>query len=321
MPCTIGVATCIDADEANLEDPIKEATFIALKRILEPLLGLMLDAGVTVQEFNSMVRERSVRVASRRVMSEIGRVSKSRIAIMTGLPRSEVSKILNSQESVKSLKPSQQPARRVLAAWHDNPKFGAPSGEPAILPIFGKGRSFERLVDSYGGGIPVRAMLDELTQINAVERLPDQKVRVKVRVPILTGLTSRSITAVGERGKDLFETLTSNLKQSRQPLFEATAIMDEGDPETASLVRREITDQGTTFINGATSLFNRLQRKRNSKQVQLQERLRLGVTIFYFQDNISSDEGVLKAVSAAKRKNLRRRTQKPKETNSGSQVK
>jgi hypothetical protein len=281
----------------------------------------MLDAGITVQEFNKTVRERAVRAATRRVTKEIGRESKSRVAIITGLPRSEVTKILNSRDPQTRTKTSQHPARRVLAAWYDSPHFGTPSGEPAVLPIFGKKRSFERLVDKYGGGIPVRAMLDELIQMNAIERLEDQKLRVKARVPILTGRSSRSIAAVGERTRDLLDTLTRNLRQNGTPLFEATAVIDDSDLDMVSVVRREITEQGKNFINSATSLLNRSQKKRSSKSVQPVNRTRLGVTIYYFQDEILGEHDPSASLVINRRKNLRRRAPKPKRDTSGLQVK
>lgn len=299
-----------DLSDGGPEDPIKEATNAALTRVLDPLLALMFDAGITVHEFNKTVRERAVRVATSRVVRELGRESKSRVAIITGLPRSEVSKILNSRESPTKVQSSHHPARRVLAAWYDNPHFANPDGDPAILPIFGKRRSFERLVDKYGAGIPVRAMLDELTQMNAVERLPDQKIKVKARVPILTGLTSRSIAAVGERGRDLLETLTRNLRPNTHPLFEATALIEDSDVEMVSVVRREITEQGTNFINGATSLLHRSQKRRLTKPTKPSKHLRLGVTVFYFQDEISEDANDPITASIGRRKNLRRQQRK-----------
>ena len=63
---------------------------IALKRVVNPLVDLMFDAGITVREFSQLTRESAVRNAARRVTKEIGRDSKSRVAIITGLPRSEV---------------------------------------------------------------------------------------------------------------------------------------------------------------------------------------------------------------------------------------
>jgi hypothetical protein len=293
------------------EDPIKEATVIALKRVLEPLLELMFDAGVTVQEFNKIARDRAVRIATRRVAKESGRESRSRVAIMTGLPRSEVTKILSSLDSVSTAKPDQHPARRVLAAWHDNPRFLGANGVPAVLPIFGKKHSFERLVERYGAGIPVRAMLDELIQLDAIERLEDQKIRAKARVPVMTGLTSRSIAAVGERGRDLLRTLAHNVRQNSQPLFEATALIDDGDLDMVTLVRREIMEQGTNFINGTTSLLNRSQRKRNSKAVRSSRTCRLGVTVYYFQDETNASDNTAIVGRHSHRKNLRRQERKP----------
>ena len=164
----------------------------------------MFDTGVTVQEFNHLLRNRAVQVAAGRVSRESGRCSKSRVAIMTGLPRSEVTRILGLIHSESEISYRQHPARRVLAAWYDNPSFLTDSGEPAVLPIFGKRRSFEHLVAMHGAGIPVRAMLDELTQINAVERLADQKVTAISRVPISTGLTPNALAAVGERCGDCY---------------------------------------------------------------------------------------------------------------------
>jgi hypothetical protein len=292
-------------------DPVKDATVSALERVLDPLLELLFDAGVTVQELNQIARNRAVRIATQRVVKESGRGSKSRVAIMTGLPRSEVTRILGELDAGPKDKPDHHPARRVLAAWHDDPRFLAPNGDPAVLPIFGKKRSFERLVERYGVGIPVRAMLDELMQLDAVERLEDQKVRAKSRVPVMTGLTNRSIAAVGERGRDLLETLAHNVRRSSQPFFEATAVIDDGDLELVNFVRREIAEQGTNFINSANSLLNRSQIKRGSKTAKSSKPVRLGVTVYYFQEESQNNDEPTGVGTHSRRKNLRRQPGKP----------
>src|ERR1700704_5164392 len=114
----------------RFHDPLKEATIVALKRVVDPLIELMFDAGVTVHEFSQLIRERAVRTAARRVSREIGRHSKSRIAIITGLPRSEVARILRSEDLAPTKRLGQHPARSVLAAWFENPRFLAANGDP-----------------------------------------------------------------------------------------------------------------------------------------------------------------------------------------------
>lgn len=287
-------------------DPIGDATLGALKHVIDPLLELMFDAGVTVQEFNNLLRNSAVRTATSRVVKECGRNSKSRVAIMTGLPRSEVTKILNSFDLASKTTLGQHPARRVLAAWYDNPRFLGATGEPAVLPIFGRKRSFERLVSIHGAGIPVRAMLDELTQIDAVERLADQKVRAKSRVPILTGLTTNAIAAVGERCGDLLQTLTKNVRRHLPPLFEATAQVSDADLDLVPIVRRELAEQGTSFINGANSLLKRARGKKGGASSTAVAKCRLGVSIFYFEEEVAGGNTFVKDVKHDRRKNLRR---------------
>lgn len=281
---------------------------IALKRVVNPLVDLMFDTGITVREFSRLTRESAVRNAARRVTKEIGRDSKSRVAIITGLPRSEVARILKSDDISSGKRLGQHPVRKVLSAWFDNPRFLDATGDPSILPIFGKRRSFEQLVTKHSGGIPVRAMLDELTRIQAVERLSDQRVKAISRVPILNGLTSNAIAVIGERAADLLETLTSNLKQTSKPLFEGTALLEEIDLESASLIRREIAEQGASFISSANSLLSRSSIRPNRSVGKSSLKYRLGVTVYYFQDNVEAPKKISFDAGCGRRKNLRRKS-------------
>lgn len=292
--------------KSRFKDPIKEVTLTSLKRVLDPLVDLMFDAGITVHEFSQLLKERSVRIAARRVSKESGRDSKSRVAIMTGLTRSEVARIVTMGNALPIRRTPQHPARKVLAAWFDNPRFLAANGEPAVLPIFGKRRSFEQLVAMHSRGAPVRAMLDELTQIDAVERLSDQRIRAKSRIPILTGLTGNAIGVIGERTGDLLETLMSNLRRESKPFFVGTAVIDETDREKVSLVRRDIAEQGANFINGAASLLSRSCVRQTRQSAKTSAKCRLGVTVYYFQDDIDGEMDSKTETAHRQRKNLQR---------------
>jgi hypothetical protein len=295
-------------NKSRLNDPLKEATIAALKRVVDPLVDLMFNSAVTVRELCELVRESAVRSAARRVSEESGRENKSRVAIITGLPRAEIARILKSDNVAPAAKRSEHPSatRRVLDAWFDDPQFLAPNGSPAVLPIFGKRRSFEQLVADHGRGIPVRAMLDALIEFDAVERLRDQRVKVKSRVPVLTGMTGSAIAGVGERTGDLLETLTHNLRRTSKPLFEGTALVDEADPEMVSLVRREIAEQGANFINSANSLLSRSCVKPSRSIAKTPGKCRLGVTVYYFQDDVEGPMESKTEKNHTPRKNLQR---------------
>jgi hypothetical protein len=297
--------------EPRAHDPFKESTISALRRVIDPLIDLMFDSGITVQEFSQLVRDRAVRSAAARVVRESGRSSKSRIAILTGLARAEVARILDTNEAWVSSRVGQHPARRVLAAWYDNQRFLGADGDPAVLPIFGRRKSFEQLVATHSGGIPVRAMLDQLAQISAVEILPGQRVKVKSRVPIFKGMTCSAIANVGERTSDLLSTLKSNLRTRSTPLFEGTAFVCDADLGAVPLLRRQIGEQGAAFIDGATSLLAR-SRSRIRRSGKESSHCRVGVSVYYFEDGVATESAIETSTDRGRRKNLQRQRSKSK---------
>ena len=283
-------------------DPIREATYQALAPVLDVLLDLLFDTGITVQQFNSLVRSRAVLVATRHLLRGGEQGSKSRIAILTGLPRSEVARLSRLPDaSLKSAR-GQQPARRIMEAWFTDPQFLNRSGEPRILRIFGTRCSFEKLVSKYCAGIPVRAMLDELIRIAAIDRLSRQRLRAKTRVPISVGFTPRAIAAIGERCTDLLATLTNNLRRKDYPLFEATSLVCDADTTLLPLIRRQISQQAINLISDANSL---LQRSRTTSRKATRRKIsscRAGVTVYYFEDTEREE----RKSGSTPRRNLRR---------------
>ena len=287
-------------------DPIRDAASSALELILDQLLDLMFDVGISVQELNYLIRSRAVHVASRRLAKEGGPTSKSRVAIITGLPRSEVTKLSKFVNTRRRTRAGQQPARRTLTGWFNDPSFLSANGEPAVLPIFGKRRSFEKLVSKYGAGIPVRAMLDELIQIGAIERLSDQRVSAKTRVPISVGLTPSAIEAIGENCKDLLGTLIQNIRRIDHPMFEATSLISDASSNMLPVIRREIAEQGTNLINAASSILKRSQ-GRAKKRTPNRDGRRVGVTVYYFEDSAGATGDLAKDGKITQRTNLRRK--------------
>jgi Family of unknown function (DUF6502) len=292
---------------SNSSDPLRDATLNALSQLIDPLLNLMFDSRVTVREFTQILRKIAVAKANNRIADESGQSNKSRVSIITGLPRSEVTRLLKKTSFRSFSKNVQHPTRKVLSGWFDDSAFLTKDGDPAILPAFGRRKSFERLVDKYGGGVPVRAMLDELTRIDAIEWLAGQRIRPRNRIPMMTGLTPSSISMMGERGRNLLETLLANAHAKKNPFFEATAAIENVDPAGISIGRREVLQQGSSFISSIDGLFDQLKRSTTSKSRSNSQTLkRMGVTVFYFEDNpvvrvLKSGEDAI-----VRRKNLRR---------------
>ena len=95
--------------------------------------------------------------------------SVSRIAVITGLTRKEVSRLLKfSVPNDKEKSDRYHRASRVVSGWRRDKDFLNSGRRPAIFSIIGPGKSFQQLVKRYSGDIPHRAILDELLKARVV---------------------------------------------------------------------------------------------------------------------------------------------------------
>ena len=146
----------------------------SLIKLLRPLSTFVFDCGLSISEVNLILRTAAVQSAAVRQLQDSNRVNISGIAAITGIPRGEVSRILKSRGSFTAIGETQvrqNITSRILSAWHCDPDYLTADRRPRDLKIFGGGPTFESLVRAYGQGIPVRAILDELKRVGAVQVL------------------------------------------------------------------------------------------------------------------------------------------------------
>ena len=276
----------------------------ALAQLLEPLVGFVLDSGLSTQELRSILREAAVRSVAAKQIEVARRVNISGIAASTGIPRAEISRILKSRvDSLRKIADrEQQSTNRILAAWHQDPKFTTPGGKPADLKIYGRGATFEVLVRNHGRGIPTRAMLDELTRTGAAEVLSSRIVRVKTSVAVDRGVTPRAIRSFGERATELLSTMLQNMRNPEAPKFIASVSGANISPTLMPLFRKELASKGTEFLADIHDSLSReaiggLTEKKPSRTS------RMSVTIYYHETPSNAKP---RKVAVKKRRNFRR---------------
>ena len=275
----------------------------ALAQLLEPLVGFVLDSGLNTQELRSILREAAVRSVAARQMEVARRVNISGIAASTGIPRAEISRILKSRadSSRQITDRQQQSTNRILAVWHQDPKFNTSGGKPADLKIYGRGASFETLVRNYGRGIPTRAMLDELIRTGAAEVLSSRRIRVKTSVAVDRGVTPRAIRSFGERAAELLSTMLQNMRNPETPRFLASVAGTNISPTILPLFRKELAAKGADFL---ADIQESLSREVTGTTKKRRPRAsRVSVTIFYHE---ASRKTKPRKSAAKKRINFRR---------------
>jgi Family of unknown function (DUF6502) len=255
---------------------VKLAAREAMVQLMEPLTALAIDAGLSTGELSLLIREAAVKSVAKSQLEISQRTNISGIAATTGVSRAEISRILK-QKTVHDdgkNKDRQQSTNRILARWHEEPRFTSNNGQPAILKLYGRGATFESLVKLYGRGIPARAMLDELRRSDVVEVLPGQRIRAKARQAVHSGLSAQMLKRIGDRASELLSTMLSHARESQAPVFFATATV-AATPDVLPVIRRELANRSAEFLAEVKEVLATAPRSRGSRIA--------GVTVFYHE--------------------------------------
>jgi hypothetical protein len=140
-------------------------------------------------------------------------------------------------------------AGRLLDAWYSDPEFRGADGKPLDLREKGDTPSFQSLVSAYLPGTAAGVLLEELRRGRQVQLLPDGRIRLRSRVARTRGLTMEGVTEVGERARELVETLRYNLKnpEDSRTIESISQILIE--PESLGVARELIRRRTTAFLS------------------------------------------------------------------------
>ena len=294
---------CKSFGGALKDSKVRVAARAALSSILSPLAGFAVDVGLSARELQAMIRAAAVNVVADRQETSKLRISISGIAAITGIPRAEVSRILRAKRSGAQFIVGHWPhsINKILSVWNENPKFTNRSGRAADLRIYGPGRTFETLIRRHGGGLPVRAVLDELVRTGSVEITSPQ--RLKLRSPILMdrAFSSDEIKIFSARVAQLIESMLYKFRNPESQFILSNIEGDIFEDAALPMFRKEVISSSDDLLTGLReSLFRTTNGGRNKRLRSRSQRIR--VTVLYQEIPVSEKENGL----SIKRRNLRR---------------
>lgn len=214
---------------------VKFRLLAAFRHLLVPLIRILVRNGISFDEFAEVGKTVFAQVAAREFLNEGKRLSHSRVAIVTGLTRKEVSRIFTEEDRLKkALESNANRVARVLQGWHTDPEFMGPYGFPRDLAFDGTdagGANFTELVRRYSGDMPPRAMFDELMRVRAVTVVEESKlIRVLKRTYIPEQMAPELIEVFARGVRRYVETIEHNTlqKESHERRFERWVFPDYG---------------------------------------------------------------------------------------------
>jgi hypothetical protein len=242
-----------------MSESLKAAVRSAVLRLLDPLVKWLLDAGIGVGDFVALIKIAYVRAAREqgRAAAEHKRPNVSRISVVTGLTRLEVSNILAAGAIDPVPRGWRQRAERVLSGWWNDPDFQDELGRPARLSVRGTKRSFAALVERYSGERwRVATILDELLRVKAVRRLPDGRVQTLSRSYATVRWDPDGVTEFGEQLSEHCATLVHNLNFPARARYVRRVLNARLDPRYVPMLVRDLEQQAETFADSTDDALN-----------------------------------------------------------------
>jgi uncharacterized protein DUF6502 len=263
-----------------MPDNVKKALAVSVRRLLRPLVKIMLREGFTYSQFASIARMAFVDTATKDFVEKGVRSSSASICALTGLTPDELERTVSDQELFEGsyLADTATPAGRVLHGWYNDKDYVGPYGFPFEIPFSDGQRSIAALTARHAPGISPHVVLQELKRVKAVTEVGADIWKPLVQEHIEPSLSPENAGRMASLIESLIATLENNTRPDREgtDLFERTVTIDV--PLTD---RQLLALQSYMKLNGGQLL----QRIDSYAAVELQEKV----------PRLSGDSGAIRA--------------------------
>lgn len=230
-----------------------------------------------------------VEVAREQLQKQGAAASASRISVMTGVHRKDVSRLL---EAAPVAKASKNLAARIIGAWRNSKRFCNASGKPRVLSAEGKESEFVSLVQSVSVDLNPYTVLFELERIGAVQRVRSG-VRLVSRLYNPRGDSAAGIGLLGSDISDLMAAVEENIERTEPNAVPNLHIKTEYDniPETAAAeIRSWCLREGSAFHQRVRNFLSQFDRDISSKKLKDGPSIRVAVGAFSRIENVKVGE-------------------------------
>ena len=256
----------------------------ACAKFMRPIARYLVRNGVGFREFSEIAKEAFVEVSSIDYGIRGRPTNVSRVAVLTGLTRKEVSRLRKKQKSNSGAKESEGIPRGrpelVLARWFHDPKYVDENGSPLVISYDGEEPSFASLVKAVGGDIPPGAMAKELVRAGSVLETEEGKLSAVKDVFIPVAADPQAVEFAGSALFDLAQTINNNLYggDGSSPLLERRVLAEVGSKSHAN-----------QFVKAASIEAQEFLRRLDDEAVSLEsqkdvDRHRVGIGVYIFRD-------------------------------------
>jgi len=262
----------------------------ALKKILKPLINLLIYKGITYPVFNEIVKELFVEIADTEFKLQDKQQTDSRINFLTGIHRKDVKRLRSQPNEDDAVAVSL--SALLISRWLGDPIYSDKQGNPLALPRLSKqggDQSFEKLVVSVNKDIRSRAILDEWLNMKIVSLDENDFVCLNKTAFIPQQGYQEKAWFLGENCHDHLAAAINNLKGETSPFLERAVYYDQLTLESVKELAELSEKLGMETLLKINSHALTLQNKDKLSQ-SATNRMRLGLYFYHHSDQQNTDE-------------------------------
>jgi len=263
----------------------------AILRLLRPLVRVLLRNGIPFRTFAELAKRIYVSVAFEEFAIEGRKASVSRVSVITGLSRKEISRVKDDRGTEGEISAQKyNRAARVISGWVRDPEFTDARCEPMELLVESGPASFTELVRKHSGDVPAKAVLDELIRVGNVVLTEDGRVRLLGRAYVPRTGEMDKVEILGTDVADLVATIDHNMTDKKEnPRFQRKVSYDNLPEEAMDELRQLSAEHSQELLELLNHQMVKLDRDVNPAASGT-GRMRAGVGIYYFEENIGKEK-------------------------------
>lgn len=261
--------------------------FQALRRLLRPIVRLLIQKNVTLQVLADILKETYVSVAEETLQAEISKkVTDSHISLMTGVHRKDVKKYRNLDAPDDRGSTPLTIGAEVIARWAAQERYVDKEGEPLPLPYTNKECpefSFTALADSVSKvNIRANVLLEEFLRLGMVEHNPvTDFVTLKKDAYIPDQGQADQLYYFGANGADHLAASVNNILSGKTLYFDRSVYHDGLTRESVEILRSAVTTQAMKTLKLINKkAFELSEKDKGNKDA----RFRINLGSYFFTD-------------------------------------
>lgn len=250
---------------------------IVISALLRTLARFCIARGVRIQEIEQEVKKAFVEAGHEAIKEAQGVFSVSKISVMTGIHRVEVTRLLSGEPRSKG---KHDVLNRVIGLWSHHRGYRTCSGAPRPLTHQGHGSEFAQLVASISKEVSPYPILFELERIGAI-RYSGELVELQVEEYTPSADVEHGAQVLSDDLNDLLHTVEANLTAREEtPSLHLRTSFDNIHPRELPAIKQWVLKRGSAFQREVRDYLSVFDRDINPAAPQSDERAKVTVSVF-----------------------------------------